>query len=123
MLTTKGFQVWMDRYAKASLTRDAEGIALLFSPDALYYESPFSPPHQGRLAIITYWQENSKNLEDIDFTYQILAVFNNTGIAHWHSQVTRLPSGESITLDGIFVVIMDSFGRCRLFREWWHAQQ
>lgn len=122
MLTTKGFQVWIDRYAKASLPRDAEEIALLFNPDALYYESPFNPPHHGQLATIPCWQEIANNLDEIEFSYQILAVFNHAGIARWHSQKKRLPSGEMLVLDGIFVVEMDLFGRCRLFREWRHVQ-
>jgi hypothetical protein len=58
--------------------------------------------------------------EDVHFSYEVLAVHKNVGVAYWRAVFIRLPSRKRVTLDGIFRVEFAGDGKCQIFREWWH---
>ena len=121
-LTLNSFQEWMDRYGKASENQDANAVAELFTPNAKYYETPFDDPMVGREAIYQYWSEASQDLKDVRFSYEILAVKGNLGIALWQGNFVNLKSGNQVALDGVFLVEFEEPGQCCIFREWWHSR-
>ena len=121
-LTLSSFKTWMDLYGKASQYSDPKAAAELFTQDAEYYETPFDEPLIGREAIYRYWSEASQNLKDVHFSYEILAVRGNRGVALWQGRFINSVSGKQSVLDGVFLVEFDEPGQCRLFREWWHSK-
>ncbi len=114
------FENWLDAYKHAWEDRDPEAAADLFVADANYYETPFEAPARGRDGIRDYRSDATRYQEGIEFSYEILATTENAGIAHWHTEFTRLIADSTVELDGIFVVELDADGRCAEFREWWH---
>lgn len=120
MLTLEHFAVWMDRYAQASETGDAQLAAALFAEDAEYRETPFDAPIVGRDAIHRYWADAAPHFRDAHFSYEILAVTGDRGIALWRSDFVSVRTGSRGSLDGVFLVEFDAAGSCRTFREWWH---
>jgi hypothetical protein len=62
-------------------------------------------------------------LKDVQFSYEILAVKGNLGIALWHGKSVSAKSGNYIVLDGVFLVEFDEQDKCTVFREWWHRQE
>jgi len=121
-LTLEAFQAWMKSYGKASRENDARASADLFSLDAKYYETPFAEPIIGRQAIFQYWNDGAQKLRDKQSIFEILAVNDNLGIAHWQSKFTAIESEKRFVLDCLFIVDFDDEGLCRTFREWWHIQ-
>lgn len=118
------FESWLEGYKRAWETRDPQAAADLFTEDALYHETPFGEPARGREGIREYWTENpQRSQEDVRFAYGVLAVEGERGIAHWTSNFTKLPSGDRVALDGIFVIKLDAAGRCTELREWWHEKK
>lgn len=111
---------WLEGYRRAWETRDPDAAAALFSERAEYRETPFSPPHLGRDGVRRYWREATGSQRDISFRYRILSIRADGGIAHWTARFTRVPSGERVLLDGIFVLDFDDEGQCQGLREWWH---
>ena len=88
---------------------------------AIYYETPFDDPMIGHEAIYKYWREAAElDQEDISFSYIILTVEGNVGLANWRVQFKRLSSGKHVTLDGIYKVEFNEEGICEVLREWWH---
>lgn len=120
LLTVDTFQRWMESYGKASKENDPRASANLFSADAKYYETPFDEPMIGHEAIFQYWNNGAQNLKDKESTYEILAIHDNLGIAHWQSNFTVIASGKRLALDCLFVVEFNESGLCQTFREWWH---
>ena len=59
-----------------------------------------------------------KAREGIRFTYEVLALAEPWGIAHWHGSYTLADRDEHVELDGILLVALDEDDRCRDFREW-----
>ena len=65
------------------------------------------------------WQKDLKNQEDVHFSYDIITVNRELGVAHWDASFTRVSSGVRDELDGVFVVSLDDQGLCTEFRQWW----
>lgn len=78
---------------------------------------------RGRHAIHEYWCEVPKSQKDISFESRVLASFPEHGIAWWRAAFTRVPGGNHVTLDGIFVVHLNAHGKCWKFEEWWHRKE
>jgi hypothetical protein len=114
------FEDWLEAYKQAWEGTDPEAAADLFTADANYYETPFEAPARGREGIRRYWSDATRYQEGVEFYYYVLATTENIGIAHWHTEFTRLTSNSAIELDGIFLVKLDADGRCTEFSEWWH---
>ena len=117
------FKSWLEGYKRAWESRDPQAAANLFTEDAPYYETPFGEPARGQDGIREYWTENPlRSQEDVRFTYEVLSVDSEFGIAHWTSTFVKLPSGDRVALDGIFLIKLDVAGRCTELREWWHEK-
>jgi hypothetical protein len=117
------FAAWLDQLGRVWETRDPQAVGALFSADALYQETPFDEPMRGRSAIVEYWSDVPKTQDHIRFSYEILAIGEETGVAHWWASFVRLPAEARVKLDGICAVALDAEGRCTSFREWWHRQE
>jgi SnoaL-like protein len=117
------FKNWLACYGRAWTSRDPETAASLYADDATYQVTPFEEPLRGRAAIYEYWGGVAKTEEGIQFDYKILAVTAEYGIARWRASFVRVPPGLKTKLDGIFLISLDSEGRCQSLREWWHKQQ
>ena len=98
--------------------RNPDQAAALFSEDASYRETPFDEPVQGAQEIRAYWSSLPQAQEGIRFAYEVLAVTERCGIAHWHGSYTYVDRATRVELDGILLVSLDDGGRCRDFREW-----
>jgi len=103
--------------------RDPEAAAALYTDDATYQVTPFEEPLRGRVAIHGYWEGIAKTQEGIQFDFEIVAVTPAHGIARWWASFVRVPPGLETRLDGIFLIALDSDGRCQSLREWWHKFQ
>lgn len=118
------FKSWLDAYGRAWESRDPEAVAELFSDDATYQETPFLEPMRGRSAIREYWALKVERAQERpQFSFEILTVSGNTGIAHWQASFVRIASRAKVKLDGIFLLTFDPDNRCRQLREWWVKQE
>lgn len=120
-MTTAVFRQWLDAYGEAWVDGDPDRIVALFAATAAYYETPFDPPMVGHDAIAQYWREGAKDgQKEVSFEADILAVLDDSGIAHWTATFVRVPGGEQVALDGVLQVSFDTAGAATVFREWWH---
>ena len=119
-MNRESVQGWLEGYGRAWESRDPEAVGKLFADDATYQETPFTQPMRGREAIQQYWSEVVATAqEQIRFGYEVLAVVENSAIAHWCASFMRVQSRAQVRLDGIFLLTFDMEGRCRELREWW----
>jgi uncharacterized protein (TIGR02246 family) len=121
-LTRDRVAAWLESYEDAWETLDADKAAALFTEDATYRDNPYADPYRGRQGIHEYWTTVTGDQRDVDFSYEVLSVSGDTGIAHWHSEFTQKSSGSGVVLDGIFVLEFTPEGLCRMLKEWWHLQ-
>ena len=119
----EAFQQWLDCYGRAWMNRDPDAAAALYTMEATYQVTPFEEPLRGHKAILAYWADVAKTEEKVQFSYEVLAVTAEYGIARWRASFVRVPPGLQMKLDGIFLITLDLDGRCKSLREWWHKQQ
>ena len=122
-MTRETFSAWLGKYGRAWETRDAKAAAELYAEDGTYQVTPFVEPMRGRAAILDYWTNVARTEEQVQFSYGILAVTSEQGIARWRASFVIGPQGLRTKLDGIFVLALDGQGKCTRLREWWHKQQ
>ncbi len=123
-MTRDELKSWLDAYGRAWETRDPDLVVTLFAEDATYQETPFVEPMRGRPAILAYWSEKvAAWQEQCRFGHEILAVAEDTGIAHWWASFVRVRSKSKVRLDGVFLLTFDALGRCQTLREWWVRQE
>jgi uncharacterized protein (TIGR02246 family) len=119
----ESFKSWLDSYGQAWINRDPDAAAALYTDDATYQVTPFNEPLRGRAAIYEYWAGVAKTEERIQFNYEVIAVTAEKGVARWWASFVIVPLGLETKLDGIFLISLDSNGRCRSLSEWWHKVQ
>lgn len=123
LMTRASFSAWLEKYGRAWETGDAQAAAELYAEDGTYQVTPFVEPMRGRAAILDYWTHVAQTEEQVQFSYEILAVTSAEGIARWQASFVIVPPGLKTKLDGIFVIALDDKGKCAWLREWWHKQQ
>lgn len=121
-LTRDAVAEWLAGYEEAWESLDADKAAALFTEEATYQENPHAEPFRGRQGVHDYWSTVTADQQDVDFSYDVLAVTERTGIAHWRSEFTQKSSGSNVVLDGVFVLEFTPEGLCSSLREWWHVQ-
>ena len=119
-MTKAEFEDWLRSYGRAWESRDPGAAAALFTEDARYYKTPFRKPALGRDGIREYWAAATVKQRDVRFSYEILSIQDEQGIARWSVDYSRHQEGEGVRLDGIFVLKFDGAGQCQELREWWH---
>jgi len=117
------FTTWLKAYGRAWMSRNPQASADLFAEDGTYQVTPFLEPMRGRPAILAYWTDVARTEENIKFGFEVLAVASEFGLARWWASFVRVPPGLNTKLDGIFLIRLDSDGRCQSLREWWHKEQ
>jgi uncharacterized protein (TIGR02246 family) len=114
------FQSWLNSYGQAWEKQDSRAFADLFTDDATYHANPFSEPLRGRSAILEYWSTVTRSQDKVQFNYEVLAVTQDIGIAQWWASFVHVTSKSNVKLDGIFVVSLNTEGRCKVLKQWWH---
>ena len=126
-ITHETVQAWLDAYARAWETYDADDVRALFSEDAEYRWHPADDPEQGLETIVFAWLNPGGNASDRDApgTYEAelrpYAVDGHRAVAvgtctYWtdssRSKVERIYYNN-------WLLEFDDDGRCRSFTEYW----
>jgi hypothetical protein len=110
---------WVDAYAEAWRTRDAEAAAALFTEDCLYRAHPLQEPHRGTDGVRAYWAGVTSTQDRVDVRMGRpveSADGRRAAVEFW---VRMLNDGAEVTLVGILVLRFADDGRCVELREAW----
>jgi SnoaL-like domain len=119
------FEDWLRRYFDAWVSNHPVDVAALFTEDAVYWVGPFREPWVGRDQIVDRW--TSGRQEDVRAAFDVIAVDEETGVAHWN--VTARTGGDGgqnegqTEWDGILTIAFAPDGRCREHREWFSQRE
>jgi steroid delta-isomerase-like uncharacterized protein len=111
---------WIEAYADAWRTGDADAAACLFAEEAVYRSTPFRAPHVGREEIRRYWLEEPARHEQVALCFGTPVVRGRRAAVEWW--VTVVQDGETVTGPGCLVLRFDQRGICEELREYWHEQ-
>jgi len=129
---------WVAKYERAWRTAGTDGLAALFTGDAVYLRDPYAEPIRGLPAIAEFW-EAERNGPDEVFTLssEVLADQGDRGVArievvygdpppsertieHSAPRSADRPKRGSPTSEyrDLWVITFDDAGRARAFEEW-----
>lgn len=120
-MTNQRFNDWFEKLKNIWVTKNPNGVLDLIAEKFLWYETPFDELITTKESLLKEWQTVLEQ-ENINVTYEILFVENNTGVAHWHATFIRLPSKEKAELEGIYKVDLDDNGKCTEFHQWYNSR-
>jgi hypothetical protein len=114
MITTQQVTAWMDAYVYAWTTGARDDIEALFTRHAEYHELPYETSWVGRDRILAGWRSRQKWQEGgWTFDWKILMVTGNVAAVQGRGVYKELE-----TFDNLWVVTVDTDGRCSAFRMW-----
>lgn len=115
------FRNWLDILKTAWETKNPELALELCAEKFIWYETPFQDPITTKQDLLNEWK-SVKTHKDIFMTYEILSYSDNTGIAKWSAVFKRLPEETNAALEGIYLVKLDSQGKCTEFHQWYNSK-
>jgi ketosteroid isomerase-like protein len=107
---------WIEGFATAWRTHDADLVASLFTEDGRLYYSPLDPPVVGREAIRQLWIKGTEKQSDLDATYGEPALANGRIVVEWWATVKN--DGKPTTEPGCAVIWLNDDGLCTEMREY-----
>lgn len=114
MVSTQQAQEWVEKYVHAWTTADPEDIKALFTPDAQYSEQPFETSWIGRDAIVAGWLSRQSWQEGgWTFDSRVLMTTGDTAAIQGTGVYKELG-----TFENLWVITLNSHGRCTDFRMW-----
>jgi ketosteroid isomerase-like protein len=108
-------QAWIDGYVRAWNSNDPADIRALFTQDAAYFCEPYRRPWRGQDEIVRQWLDRKDEPGQARFTWRPLVVTSEVAIIQGEVAYPR----EGHTYSNLWVIRLDSEGRCAEFTEWW----
>lgn len=120
-LTEQQVKNWLENYGKAWETSDVKILELLFSKNALYYETPFQKPLRGIKEIQEYWKAEGCVWADVKFTTKRFWFFNSFFFAEWICRLKRASTKTDVKMSGVFLCEAKN-DKVKNFKEFWHIR-
>jgi hypothetical protein len=103
------------------VSNDPVDVAALFTEDAIYWVGPFREPWVGLDQIVDRWASGRR--KDVRAAFDVIAVDDETGVAHWNVTARTGDDRGQAEWDGILTIAFASDGRCREHREWFSLRE
>jgi ketosteroid isomerase-like protein len=110
---------WVERYVRAWRTNRSQDIAGLFTEDARYYTAPHREPWVGRESIVAGWIDRKDEPGGWEFRHQILGIDGDVGFVRGWTRYAATGDEAATEYSNLWVIRLDSDGRCSEFVEWW----
>ena len=100
---------------------DPQALLSVFTPDAVFLESPFAQPMTGIAAIRDYWQDLSFHQSEVRFTFGEVFVAGPWFGVEFRVTFRRRRTGEPVDARGGMFCETDA-GRVKEMRLYWHRR-
>jgi len=109
----------IDAFGRAWEEGNVEGVLAVFTPDAVFQESPFSPKDTGAAAIRAYWKDLPANQAEVSFRSGEIYAVGPWFATEFHCSYRRRRTGQRVDTRGaIFCETKD--GKISEMRMYWH---
>jgi ketosteroid isomerase-like protein len=95
-----GFRGLVEAFGRGWETADAEAIVAVFTPDAVFQDSPFGPRETGHAAIRAYWADVPKNQAEVTFKAGEIFTAGTWFAAEYRCTFRRRRTGEWVDVRG-----------------------
>jgi ketosteroid isomerase-like protein len=107
---------WVQDYERLWRTPGTDGLAALFSDDAIYSTAPYEEPYRGLDSIAAFWEGARDGAgEEFSMTSEVVAVEANTAVVRVDVAYGGARAQE---FRDLWVVRVGDDGRATHFEEW-----
>jgi hypothetical protein len=110
---------WMDLYVAAWSSNEAEDIAALFSPEAVYDPQTADGELHGREEIVDWWQDIDDHPDNWDFEWVLLVETDDLAVVTATTRYFDPPASYR----NLFVIKFDANDLCHDFTEWYIEEE
>ncbi|MFB6887690.1 nuclear transport factor 2 family protein [Kitasatospora sp. NPDC056327] len=114
-------QQWIELLEERWKARDPQGIAELFTEDAVYHQGPYGEAHVGREAIAAHWTATLSRQKDPVVRFGTPAASGDRGFVEWWCILHDPADGTPRTAAGCLALRFAGDGLCAGFHEYWHS--
>lgn len=109
----------LEAFGRAWEQGDVEALVAVFTPDALFLESPFGTPAKGAAAIRAYWRDLPANQAEVTFRTGEIYVAGPWFATEFRCSYRRRRTGERVEIKGAMFCETqdDKIGEMRMY---WH---
>ncbi len=116
---SEAFRALVDTFGRGWERSDVDAICSVFTPDAVFLETPFSKPDQGIAAIRGYWKDIPTFQAEISFRSGEIYVAGPWFATEFRCTFRRRRTGERVDARGaLFCETKD--GKITEMRMYWH---
>lgn len=116
---SEGYRELIDTFGRGWERGDPELVCSVFSPDAVFLETPFSQPDTGLTAIRAYWKDLPTHQAEVRFQSGEIYAAGPWFSTEFRATFRRRRTGESVDARGaIFCETKD--GKISEMRMYWH---
>lgn len=109
----------VDTFGKGWAKGDVPLLMSVFSDDAVFIETPFSPPRVGREAILLYWRDVPVHQAEVTFTSGEIFTAGPWFSAEYKLTFRRRRTGEAVEARGA-MFCETAGGKITELRMYWH---
>jgi steroid Delta-isomerase len=117
VLTADELRARIETYVEAVNRRQPEGIAALFTEDAVQADPASNPPNIGRAAITAFFEAGIAASES--WTFRAKAIHTCAPVVAIDFDITVAAGGSTMVIDGIEVFTADDDGLFRSVYAYW----
>jgi uncharacterized protein (TIGR02246 family) len=119
---TTQFRALIDAFGRAWEAGDVDGVLAVFTPDAVFQESPFGPQEKGTGAIRAYWKDLPANQAEVSFRSGEIYVAGPWFATEFDCAYRRRRTGQRVEARGaIFCETKE--GKISEMRLYWHRKE
>jgi hypothetical protein len=118
LMTRVAVIAWTNAYKRSWEDLDTDLFLSLFTEDAVYHPTPFSQPYRGS-DLGRLWNTLKTIQKDNMIEFEVWNTEDDTAVARWDGESTRLPSMERNRGSGVFL-LQFSKGKCCRLQQWQH---
>ena len=119
-LTETTFENWLQSFGQAWSALDSSRLIELFSEDVSFYWTPFEAPSVGRAALLAAMHERLSRQKDPVLDFDVIAISEDVGWAHWTASFTRDGTDDPVRMDGVLKTTFCG-NECSEYRQWQHV--
>ncbi|MGH7644953.1 MAG: nuclear transport factor 2 family protein [Gemmatimonadales bacterium] len=118
---TQQYRTVIDAFGRAWEAGDVDGILAVFTPDAVFQESPFGAKDKGTAAIRAYWKDLPANQAEVSFRSGEIYAAGPWFATEFTCTYRRRRTGQRVDTRGaIFCETKD--GKIGEMRLYWHRK-
>jgi len=106
------FRAWEEKNPKL--------LESILAKDFKWHEDSYSPAFTDVSKLISQWQNDIKEHEDVQINSAEILKDENITVTHWRAKFSK--NSKKVEVDGVFIITENKDGKLKEFKQWTQAR-